>query len=181
MTFGLGGGGRGIGVAVSRVATRIAEREMPKLSIPHDGLVFVGDGRKALFLRNEGDEKFLVLKTEQVVVGEENPATREQGSGRPGRVHQSLGEHRSSVEQTDWHEIEEKRFAKEVAAALLRVVRERSIKTIVVIAPPRTLAELRRVLHAEVKTRIAAEIDKDLTKMPLHEIEKHLIAKHLAA
>ena len=27
--------------------------------------VFVGDGRKALFLRNDGDEKFPYLKTEK--------------------------------------------------------------------------------------------------------------------
>jgi protein required for attachment to host cells len=38
---------------------------MSKLRIPHDAFVFVGDGRKALFLRNEGDEKFPNLKTER--------------------------------------------------------------------------------------------------------------------
>jgi protein required for attachment to host cells len=27
--------------------------------LPHDALVFIGDGRKALFLRNAGDENFL--------------------------------------------------------------------------------------------------------------------------
>ena len=36
---------------------------MGKLNIPHDAYVFVGDGRKALFLRNAGDEKFPDLKT----------------------------------------------------------------------------------------------------------------------
>jgi protein required for attachment to host cells len=29
---------------------------MSKLKIPHNAFVFVGDGRKALFLRNDGDE-----------------------------------------------------------------------------------------------------------------------------
>jgi len=33
---------------------------MNKLKIPHHALVFVGDGRKALFLRNDGDEKFRI-------------------------------------------------------------------------------------------------------------------------
>ena len=32
---------------------------MSKLAIPHDTWVFIGDGQKALFLRNDGDEKFL--------------------------------------------------------------------------------------------------------------------------
>jgi protein required for attachment to host cells len=54
---------------------------MSKLRIPHDAFVFVGDGRKALFLRNEGDEKFLNLKTERVFQ-DENPPTHEQGSDR---------------------------------------------------------------------------------------------------
>ncbi|HTO65983.1 MAG TPA: hypothetical protein VMM15_32565 [Bradyrhizobium sp.] len=39
---------------------------MNKLKIPHDAFVLVGDGRKALFLRNEGDEKFPNLKAERL-------------------------------------------------------------------------------------------------------------------
>jgi protein required for attachment to host cells len=39
---------------------------MSSFTVPHDALVFIGDGRKALFLRNAGDEKFLNLKTERV-------------------------------------------------------------------------------------------------------------------
>ena len=46
---------------------------MTKLKIPHDALIFVGDGRKALFLRNAGDEKFPNLKTERVFV-DDNPS-----------------------------------------------------------------------------------------------------------
>ena len=43
-------------------------------------------------------------------------------------------------------------------------------------APPKTLAELRQAFHGDVKSRIVAEIDKDLTKLPVYEIEKHLVA-----
>ena len=148
---------------------------MAKLSIPHDGFVFVGDGRKALFLRNDGDEKFPNLKTERVIVDQKNPATHEQGSDQPGRAFSSVDARRSSVGQTDWHELEERHFAREVAAALEKVVRERKIKALVVAAPPRTLSELRQAFHADVKSRIIAEIDKDLTKLPIYEIEKHLV------
>jgi protein required for attachment to host cells len=147
---------------------------MSKIGIPHDAFVFVGDGRKALFLRNEGDEKFPNLKTERVF-HDDNPPTREQGTDVPGRAF--AGAHssrRSAMEQADWHEIEEHRFAREVAAALERVVRERKVKALVIAAPPRTLAELRQAFHADVKSRIIAEFDKDFTKQPLYEIEKHL-------
>jgi len=40
-----------------------------------------GDGRKALFLRNHGDEKFPNLRAEKVFE-DENPPTHEQGSER---------------------------------------------------------------------------------------------------
>lgn len=145
-----------------------------KLKIPHDALVFVGDGRKALFLRNGGDEKFMYLKTEQVFV-DDNPSTHEQGTDRPGRV-QGNGLPRSAVEPTDWHHIEEHHFAIHVAEVLERVVRERRIKALVVIAPPRTLADLRQAFHTDVKAKIVLELNKDLTKLPLIEIEQHLQA-----
>lgn len=146
---------------------------MTKINLPHDAFVFVGDGRKALFLRNEGDEKFLNLKTERVLV-DQNPPTREQGSDQPGRAFASVGSRRSAVEEADWHVLEEQRFAHEVAAALERIVRDRKVKALVVVAPPKTLAELRKAFHSDVKNRIVAEIDKDLTKQPVYEIEKHL-------
>lgn len=148
---------------------------MAKTQIPHDAYVFVGDGRKALFLRNEGDEKYLNLKTERVL-RDENPPTHEQGTEPPGRAFSSVGERRSAVEGTDWHELEEQRFAHDVADALLRLVRDRKVKELIVVAPPKTLAELRRAFHSEVKNRIVAEIDKDFTKHPIYEIEKRLSA-----
>jgi protein required for attachment to host cells len=76
---------------------------------------------------------------------------------------------------TDWHDLEEHRFTQRVAAAMEMLVRERKVNALVVAAPPRTLAELRNSFHADVKSRIIAEIDKDLTKHPVGEIEKHLV------
>jgi len=148
---------------------------MEKIKIPHKAFIFVGDGRKALFLRNDGDEKFPNLRTEQVFV-DQNSATHEQGADRPGRAMESVGAGRSSVSQTDWHDLEEHRFAREVAASLERVVREKKIEALIVVAPPRTLADLRAAFHADVKQKIIAEVDKDLTKHPVYEIEKLLAA-----
>lgn len=142
--------------------------------LPHDALVFIGDGRKALFLRNAGDEKILDLRTEQVFA-EDNPPTREQGTDKPGRAFaRGGGPRRGAMEETDWHHLEEQRFADRVAAALAAVVRQRAVPAILVAAPPKTLAELRRVFHADVKAKIVAEIDKDLTKEPVDQIESHL-------
>ena len=145
---------------------------MNKLRIPHDAWVFVGDGRKALFLRNDGDEKFPNLKTE-TVFEDENPPSHAQGTDRPGHIGKGF-QGRSAVEPTDWHDIEEHHFARKVAAALEQVVRTRKVKALVVVAPPRTLADLRDAFHADVKACVVAEIHKDLTRHPVGEIEKHL-------
>jgi protein required for attachment to host cells len=158
----------------SEIDERFNEAPMSKLHLPHGAFVFVGDGRKALFLQNAGDEKFPNLRTERVLV-DDNPPTHEQGSDRPGRVFKRAGTNlRSGVGDTDWHDIEEHRFAQRVAAAIEDLVHERKVKALVVVAPPRTLADLRHAFHADVKSRIIAEVDRDLTKHPVHEIEKHL-------
>jgi protein required for attachment to host cells len=146
-----------------------------KIAIPHDAVIFVGDGRKALFLRNDGDEKFANFVTLQVMA-EVNPASHEQGTDRPGRAFASAhSSARSAVESTDWHEIEEHRFAQRAAAVLETVIRERSAPALVIAAPAKTLAELRKALHADVKAKLIAEFDKDFTKIPVWEIEKHIV------
>jgi protein required for attachment to host cells len=143
--------------------------------LPRGALVFIGDGRKALILRNVGDAQFPDLRTEQVFA-EENPPTREQGTDRPGTSFARAGTHRrSSLEQTDWHHLEEHRFVERVAATLEDLVRRRDLPALVIAAPPRTLADLRRVLHADVKACITAEIGKDLTNHPVDDIAAHLL------
>ena len=147
------------------------------MKIPHDAYVFVGDGRKALFLRNEGDAKFPNLKT-MAIFEDENPATRDQGSDRPGRLTESAADgRRSALEPTDWHDIEEHRFARKVATAFEKIVREKKTKSLILVAPPRTLADLRKVLHSDVKACVIDEINKDLTKHPVDEIEKLLMGR----
>ena len=147
---------------------------MGKINLPQDAYVFIGDGSKALLLRNAGDDKFPNLVTERVFE-QDNPPTHEQGTDRPGRTFKRANTNRrSGVETTDWHELEEQRFAKHAMSELETLVRERRVKALVVVAPPRTLADLRAAYGGEVKGCIIAEIDKDLTNHPVSEIEKHL-------
>ncbi len=147
---------------------------MSKVRIPHDTLIFVGDGRKALFLRNAGTPTEPNFVTENVVKQDDNPSTAAQGADRPGRSFASVGSARSAMEQTDWHEIEEQRFAREAADIIARMVRARNIQHVVIAAPPRTLAELRNALADDVRARVIGEVDKDFTRQPVSEIAKHL-------
>ncbi len=143
------------------------------MKIPNNALVLVADGRKMLFLRNRGDGAQIDLRVEdhreQV-----NPVAREHGSDAPGRGFASVGSRRSAMSETDFHQLAEDRFAAE-AADLLRTRALRSdFQTLVVIAPPHTLGELRKNYHKEVVSRIVCELDKDLTGHPLDEIEAAL-------
>ena len=150
---------------------------MPKHAIPHDAFIFVGDGRKALFLRNEGDEKFAKFVTQRVLVDEKNPRTHDQGTDKPGRgFARANTNRRTAMESADWHDIEKHRFAQKVAAALDRLVRERAVRALVIVAPPRTLVDLRKALDPTVRERVLLEINKDLTKIPVWEIERHIKA-----
>jgi protein required for attachment to host cells len=146
-----------------------------KLHVPHDGLILVGDGQKALFLRNRGNAQRVDLVVERILE-QDNPATREQGTDRPGRSTASPGVARSAMEEVDWHHLEKERFANEVAEALYRHAHANRFDSLVIIAPPKILGNLRKAFHAEVTDRIKAEIPKELTSHPVSEIEKLVAA-----
>ncbi len=146
-----------------------------KIKIDAGAWVVVCDGRKALILRNEGDATFPNLRTHETHE-HENPPTREQGADAPGRVHESVGTARSSVEPTDWHEEAERAFLRKIAARLDAAVAAGEARTLVVVAAPRALGALRPLLGKAAREAIAAEVDRDMVKLPVYEIEKHLAA-----
>jgi protein required for attachment to host cells len=145
---------------------------MTPIRMPKDTLILIGDGEKAMFLRNRGDEAFPNLVVERLFE-HENPPTREQGADHPGRVNDALGR-KSAVENSDWHRIEKERFAKELAERLYKSAHAGQFQHLIVVAPPQVLGNLRNDFHAEVKSRIVAEVDKTLTQHPVHEIERLL-------
>jgi protein required for attachment to host cells len=135
--------------------------------------VIVADGEKALFLRNQGDSKFPNLEVVQEME-QENPATREQGSDKPGR--QSNEGPRSAVEETDWHRLGKERFAVEIADRLYKLAHGGAFDAVVLIAPPQVLGEMRQKLHKEVSDKVQAEIPKTLTNHTISDIENLLQA-----
>ena len=143
------------------------------MRVPHNAFVLVADGRKMLFLRNEGDAEFPNLQVEDVRE-QDNPATSDQGTDAPGTAFSSTGSGRSSYEQTDFHQIEEDRFAAGAAAMLNDRALRNEFESLIVIAPPKTLGELRKHYHVEVSNRLTGELDKDLTGHTVPQIEEAL-------
>lgn len=142
--------------------------------VPHDAMIMVADGRKLLLLRNEGDALNPNLQVEHKDE-QENPANGDQASDAPGRSFQSFGARRSAYEETDFHQLEEDRFAAEAAALLKSRALRNDFESLIIVAPPRTLGELRKHYHKEVSDRLTGELAKDLTGHPVAEIEQALV------
>lgn len=147
--------------------------------IPSHALVVVADGAKLLLLRNIGDAAApkLACETKQIL---ENPPDHDQKSDLAGQAASprlASGNHampRSSMEEPDYHRLAEDRFASEIADVLRRAALDDEFKSLVIVAPPRTLGEMRKHYHKTVIDRLIAEVPKDLTGLPLAEIERSL-------
>lgn len=147
------------------------------MQVPHNTVVVVADGRKMLFFRNEGDAEFPKLEVERKRE-QEQLEDRDLKRDEAGRTFDaSGGAGRSAYEETDFHQLEEDRFAAETAELLKRRALQNEFDSLIIVAPPRTLGELRKHYHKEVEKRLAGEIAKDLTGHPVTEIEKILIAQ----
>jgi protein required for attachment to host cells len=146
---------------------------MPRLLIDKGDWVVVCDGAKALVLENVGDDKFLTLKTIEVFEQKDLP-THELGVDVPGRAFNSVGNIRSAVGQTDWHDQRERQFLTQLAQRLDAAIAAGKTKSVIMVAPPRALGMLRPVSSNALKSAVRAELDKDLVKHPMLEIEKHL-------
>jgi len=147
------------------------------MQVPHNGFVLVADGKKMLFFRNEGDAEFLKLEVERKRE-QEVGADRDMKTDVAGRTfNASSGAGRSTYEEVDFHQLQEDRFAAEAAEMLKQRALRNDFESVIIVAPPRTLGELRKHYHKEVEKRLAGEIAKDLTGHPVPEIEKIIQAE----
>ena len=143
------------------------------MQLPNNSVVLVADGRKSLFFRNAGDGAFPNLAIEDKAEFE-NPAHHEQATDTAGQSMRTADGRGGSMEEVDFHQQEEDRFAAEIAETLKTRALANEFDALVVVAPPRTLGELRKHYHKEVERRIVGEVPKDLVNLPVGEIEQVL-------
>ncbi|NUJ80203.1 host attachment protein [Methylocystis sp. FS] len=146
---------------------------MSEFSVGNGAWVLVGDGRRALFFQNHGDAELLDLRVVETRV-DDNPPTHEQGTDRPGRSFTSFSPGRSAVQNVDWHELEEERFARAMADRINQAAESGELDAIAIVAPPKALGEIRKELSAKAQSKVVGELAKDLTRHPLKDIEKAL-------
>ena len=146
------------------------------MALPNNALVLVIDGRKMLFFRNHGDENQIDLRTE--AHDERTDAyDRDIKSDAPGTVQQSAGYGRSTYEETDFHQLEEDRWAKDAADELKKRALRNDFEALAIVAPPKVLGVLRKDLHKEVERRIVCTVNKEMSGRPIPDIEALLVSE----
>ena len=146
------------------------------MSLPHQALVLVADGRKMLFLRNHGDDSQIDLRTEAHEEREDRK-DHELKSDAPGTMKQSGGFGRPALDETDFHQQVEERWAKTAAEELKKRALRNDFDALAIIAPPKTLGVLRKELHKEVERRLVLTLGKEMTDRPIPDIEDLLIGE----
>lgn len=141
--------------------------------LPPKAWVLVADSEKALFLVNRGDGQDMnldVLRKDE----QDNPQAQDWAANRPGRFNDGPGAQRSSVDDTDWHELEKERFAKDLADRLYKHAHKGDFDALAIVASRVVLSALRDEMHSEVANKVILDVPKVLTNHPLDEIEAAL-------
>jgi protein required for attachment to host cells len=157
-------------------AALVTNRKETLMAIPNQALVLVTDGRKLLFLRNQGDENQIDLRTEAHDEREDRKDHEIRTDG-PGTMKQSAGYGRPAMEETDFHQQDEDRWVKDAAEALRKRALRHDFEALVIVAPPKALGVLRKELHKEVERRIVATFNKEMTDRPIPDIEDLLVGE----
>ncbi|MDX9997175.1 MAG: host attachment protein [Phenylobacterium sp.] len=116
--------------------------------LPHGAVIAVADGAKLELFRNAG------TATAPSLTALPTPELTSQN--------RSAGVRRDSTVINPEHQLEEDAHAAAVAEWLNHEVLTHRIEKLVVIAPPRTLGELRRHYHKELTAALIGELPREL-------------------
>lgn len=145
------------------------------MNIPHNALVAVADGAKFLLFRNQGDDARINLQVAHHSEGS-TAQTHEIGTDAPGTSHSSVGPGRSSMENPDYQQQNEDRFAGDAVELLNKLALENWYDHLVIVAAPKALGAMRPKYHKQLEAKLLAEIAKELAHAPTPDIEKALAA-----
>jgi protein required for attachment to host cells len=136
--------------------------------------ILIADGARAHIVASAGPGAGLAIVPGSEV-RHEHPPTRAVGTDRPGRAQESVGGSRHALApRIDWHQQQKEEFARAVAKKLDADAAGGKFERLVLVAPPQTLGEIRAALKTSTTKRIAAEINKDLTHVPIPDLAEHL-------
>lgn len=133
----------------------------------------IADGGRARFVARDEEGAFRTLSS--FVSTELHKSTHELGRDRPARVKESATPARHAVEpRRDLHEAAKDDFIRTVATELAAQLKDGKFDELVLVAPPGVIAELKDALSKPIAKLVVEELQKDLTKVPDHELTGHL-------
>ena len=133
----------------------------------------IADGGRARFVERDEEGAFRTLSS--FVSTELHKSTHELGRDRPARVKESATPARHAVEpRRDLHEAAKDAFIRTVATELAAQLKDGKFDELVLVAPPGVIAELKDALSKPIAKLVVEELQKDLTKVPDHELTGHL-------
>ena len=134
--------------------------------------IIIADGARARILANDGPGSGL-RNTSSTDFISDNRKSRDIISDRPGRSGGGTDGRHAKEPKVDSHQYEKQLFAKEMAKRINDACRRGDFDSLILVAPPQTLGELRSALDKPTLSRVTAELDKDLTKVAVHDLPKH--------
>jgi protein required for attachment to host cells len=136
--------------------------------------VLIADGAHARILERLGREPDLKL-LDHLTFEVELPPSRDLLAERPGRSFESQGRARHAKENpADPHRELKRDFAKKIAGVLEAESAKGLFDRLVVVAAPVTLGDLRDALPPSVRSKVTAELARDLVKTPDNKLLQHL-------
>jgi protein required for attachment to host cells len=136
--------------------------------------IIIADGAHARVFETRGSVKKLT-PVEDMTMDGDHRATHDILTERPGRTNESVGPMRHAIEPaTDPRRELKRSFAQSVADRLERRYTDKSFDRFVLVAPPKTLGDLRSALSPALRAALHGEVAKDLVKTPQIEISDHL-------
>ncbi|MFD2252591.1 protein required for attachment to host cells [Pseudochelatococcus lubricantis] len=135
--------------------------------------VLVADGARARIVRDLGTSLEAGERPEDLVFEIDHKQLREIMADKPGRAFSSHGVRRSAMEYTsDPVQEQEAAFAATLLEELERRHAAHEFDKLAIIAEPRLLGVIRRILPAALRETVVNEISKDLTKLPNRELRE---------
>jgi protein required for attachment to host cells len=133
----------------------------------------IADGGRARFV--ERDEKGAFRTVSSLVATELHAKSSDLGRDRPARVMESATPGRSAIEpRRDLKEAAKEDFVKVIAEQLDAEHRRGQFEGLVLVAPPGVLTALKNHLSKPITKLVADDLQKDLTKVPDHDLTGHL-------
>ncbi|MBL4758532.1 MAG: host attachment protein [Rhizobiales bacterium] len=137
--------------------------------------ILIADGARARILINKGYGSGLEPALDEEFIADNRPSNK-LTSDRPGRTFDSSGQGRHAMETpTDPHRHEQQIFAQSLAHLLEEHRLKKSYEQLIIVAAPKTLGDLRAEFTKPVSDMIINTLDKDLTKVAIHDLPDHFV------